>query len=312
MYLNKRLHQGPSALPFRKSWPVENDTLYLSADTMMAVESQLAEKKRLLAWGGVRIFKEDLQGRADSLAYKLADSVLFFYREPVLWSDANQLTGDTISMQIKNNQVDRLRLLQNGFVISRDTVINQYNQVKGRLITAFFSNDELKQIAVNGNGESIYFVLDEKQANVLMGMNRLTCSNMLISFGNKTVQQIRFYQQPDAVFVPPHELQEPETRLAGFRWLDEYRPSKASVISRQPLAAQEVPKATTGAPEGVGTGKPATGPVKPATSAPLNNGQKPTTSPGQQSDPKPKTIPQNSPLRPRKVKDGADNSSLNK
>ncbi|MBW3544301.1 MAG: Organic solvent tolerance protein OstA [Bacteroidetes bacterium] len=268
--------------------PVQNDTLYMSADTMMAIESQVAADKRLLAWGGVRVFKEDLQGVADSLAYKMADSVLFFYRNPVLWSDANQMTGDTISMQIQNNQVERLRLLQNGFVVSKDTVINRYNQVKGRLITAFFGDNELQQIAVNGNGESIYFVLDDKDETLLMGMNRLTCSNMLISFGERTVQQIRFYQQPDAIFVPPHELQDPDTRLSGFQWHQDRRPSKAMVLSRKPVgnstpAAGTVPAnaAQNSSSEAGQTPKPALTPAgngqpRPAINRPEQNRPAPT------------------------------------
>ncbi|AHM63331.1 hypothetical protein D770_25430 [Flammeovirgaceae bacterium 311] len=255
--------------------PVQNDTLYLSADTMMSVESQIAAEKRLLAWGDIKIFKEDLQGLADSLAYRLADSVLFFYRDPVLWNVQNQMTGDTITMQIRNNQIDRMRLLQNGFVISKDTLINHYNQVKGRLITAFFGTEELEQVAVNGNAESIYFVLDEKAANVMMGMNRLTSSSMLITFGKGTVQQIRFYQQPEAVFVPPHELQEPQTRLQGFIWREEQRPSKDDVLFRkktatEPAAAPETTSGTAAGnpaatPAGSRPTQPAAQPAAPAT-----------------------------------------------
>ncbi|WP_224995621.1 OstA-like protein [Cesiribacter sp. SM1] len=250
--------------------PVQNDTLYLSADTMRSIESQVAAEKRLLAWNRVKIFKEDLQGLADSLAYRLADSVLYFYRDPVLWNVQNQLTGDTISMEIHNNQVDRMRLLQNGFVISKDTAINHYNQVKGRLITAFFGKEELEQVAVNGNAESIYFVLDEKAANVMMGMNRLTSSSMLISFGNRTVQQIRFYQQPDAIFVPPHELQEPQTRLQGFVWREEQRPSKEDVLFRKAAATPPAP-AGAGAPasSGAGVATPASKPAAGNSAVPV-------------------------------------------
>ncbi len=263
--------------------PVQNDTLYLSADTMMSVESEVAAKKRLLAWNGVKIYKQDLQGLSDSLAYRLADSVLFFYRDPVLWNVQNQMTGDTISMQIRNNQVDRMRLMQNGFVISKDTVINYYNQVKGRLITAFFGKEELEQVAVNGNAESIYFVLDEKAANVMMGMNRLTSSSMLISFGNSTVQQIRFYQQPEAVFVPPHELQEPQTRLQGFVWRAEQRPTKEDVLFRKKAATPpaEIGTAAGGGPA-AGSAASGTGaaiPVKNVVAPAANSNAAPAAKP---------------------------------
>ncbi|MDX1627869.1 MAG: OstA-like protein, partial [Fulvivirga sp.] len=62
---------------------MKDDTLFLTADTLVAIESDLASKKRLLAYHHVKIFKTDLQGIADSLAYHTADSVIYFYRDPV-------------------------------------------------------------------------------------------------------------------------------------------------------------------------------------------------------------------------------------
>ena len=48
-------------------------------------------------------------------------------------------------------------------------------------MTAYFKkNSNIDHIDVNGNGESIYFALDE--ANKLIGMNKVECSNMIISF----------------------------------------------------------------------------------------------------------------------------------
>lgn len=211
--------------------PMQGDTLYLAADTLVAIEAELEADKRLLAFKGVQIYKNDLQGVADSLAYFFADSTIFFYRNPVLWNEGSQMVGDTISVQMRNNQIDELQLRTSAFVISRDTVQN-FNQVKGRQIRALFEEGELHRINVDGNGESIYFVLDEVEL-FLVGMNRMTCGNMQMNFKEQQLDHINFYQNPEGKFIPPHELEEPDKRLSGFNWRGEERPSRESVLDRQ-------------------------------------------------------------------------------
>jgi lipopolysaccharide export system protein LptA len=217
--------------------PVQGDTLYLSADTLVAIETELDVDKRLLAYKSVQIYKNDLQGVADSLAYFFADSTIFFYQDPVLWNEESQLIGDTISVVMKNNQIDQLLLHTNAFVISQDTVRN-FNQVKGRQIRALFNEGDLHRINVDGNGESIYFVLDEKEL-FLVGMNRMTCGNMQMNFKDRQIDHINFYQKPEGKFIPPHELEEPDKRLSGFNWRGEERPSKAGVLRKELLSDKE-------------------------------------------------------------------------
>lgn len=208
--------------------PVQNDTLYLTADTLISIEAELDKDKRLLAYHNVRLYKQDMQGIADSLVYYLADSTLFFYQDPVLWNEQSQLTGDTISVLMRNKEIEYLRLHSNSFVVSQDTLKN-FNQVKGRQILATFADSDLSHINVEGNAESIYFVLEEKE-NTLIGMNRVTSGSMGMNFVDKQLDHINFYQDPEGKLIPPHELQEPDKRLSGFAWRDDERPSRESVL----------------------------------------------------------------------------------
>lgn len=217
----------------------DNDTLYLSADTLVSIENTDPRKKRLLAYHNVKIYKTDLQGKTDSLVYIPADSMLYFFRDPVLWNEENQMTGDSVRMLIKNKKIDRLYLLNNAFVVSQDTLTN-FNQIKGRTMTAFFKDDQMNAVDVRGNGESIYFALDGKTLETdsaivkiayMMGMNRILCSNMKINFKAGKVNNISFYIKPDAKFIPPHEIKEPDTRLRGFTWRPKERPIRADVVN---------------------------------------------------------------------------------
>ncbi len=203
------------------------DTMYLTADTLMSIDNETTEKT-LLAYFNVRIYKTDLQGKADSLSYIATDSTLYFYRDPVLWNDGSQITADSINVQMANDQIDKLNTSSNSFIVSEDST-GHYNQVKGRKMVAQFENSQIQKVDVNGNGESIYFVLDEKTQE-MMGMNKIICSNMLIQFLESQVNAIYFYTNPDGTFIPPHELKEAETLLQGFKWRDDERPMIKSVI----------------------------------------------------------------------------------
>jgi lipopolysaccharide export system protein LptA len=205
-----------------------NDTLFISADTLVSIDSPDPAKKKLLAYHNVKIYKSDMQGLADSLEYRSLDSTIYFYKDPILWSQTNQMTADSISMLIKNNTIDRIYMVANSFVVSQDTLIN-FNQVKGRKMTTFFKNKKIDHVVVDGNGESVYFALDEK-TNKSMGMNKIICSSITIRFKEGKVNNMSFYVKPEANFIPPHELKVEDTKLKGFTWRIKEKPTREDVV----------------------------------------------------------------------------------
>jgi lipopolysaccharide export system protein LptA len=209
----------------------EGDTLFMTADTLVSIDNVDPAKKRLLAYNNVKIFKRDLQGVADSLEYRSADSTIYFYKNPVLWSEGNQMTADSIRILIEKNTLSKIFMVSKAFVISKDTLGN-FNQIKGRNMTAEFRAGRLNRVNVEGNGESLYFALDEK-THVLTGMNKIICSNIIIRFLEGKVNNLSFYVKPEANFIPPHELNKEDTELEGFRWKESEKPQKKEVIKTE-------------------------------------------------------------------------------
>lgn len=219
------------------------DTLFISADTLVSIENDDPKKKKLLAYNHVKIFKADMQGKSDSLVYSTSDSTLYFYSDPVLWTSGNQLTADSIRILLKGRSIDKVYLVANSFVISEDTLKN-FNQIKGRVMIANFDGQTITHVTVQGNGESLYYALQEAEADknkddliepiptFTMGMNKIICSNMKINFKEGKVNNISFYIKPEASFIPPHELEEGDTRLKGFKWRQEEKPNKVDVIKK--------------------------------------------------------------------------------
>jgi lipopolysaccharide export system protein LptA len=226
------------------------DTLFITADTLVSMENKDPKKKRLLAYNHVKIFREDLQGVADSLVYLAADSTIHFFTEPILWSDGNQMTADSIYMLLKNKTIDKLYMIGNSFVASQDSLKN-FNQIKGRRMIANFDESMINHVLVEGNGESIYYALQEEEVEkdstkylvtFTTGMNKMICSNMRINFVKGKINNVTAYVMPDASFIPPLEIKEADRKLKGFVWKGEYRPARADVVKNSAVTTPSIKK----------------------------------------------------------------------
>ncbi|MEM0938752.1 MAG: OstA-like protein [Bacteroidota bacterium] len=210
---------------------LEQDTLYLSADTLVSIESEYDSAKRILAYPNVKVWRFNLQGLADSASYFLKDSLLFFYEDPIFWNRKNQIWGDTVIAEITEDEIKTMFLQQNALLADEDTLGN-HNQVKGRTMEAIFKESIIDKIYVNGNGESVYYEVDESDPNdmFLLGMNRILCSDITIRFINEELANISFYIKPEGKFIPPHELTPDVQVLSGFVWRSDERPTLEEVL----------------------------------------------------------------------------------
>ena len=194
-----------------------------------------------MAYNQVKIFKKDLQGVADSLVYMSIDSTIYFYTAPALWTSGNQMTGDSIRIRLKNKNIDKLYMIGNSFVVSQDSLSN-FNQIKGRKMTTNFNGSSIQDVLVEGNAESLYYALEEKEGEldsttqvkltITMGMNKMICSKMKIIFENGKVETVNAYVKPDAKFIPPQEIKEADRKLKGFVWRQEQRPTREQVVKK--------------------------------------------------------------------------------
>lgn len=208
-----------------------SDTLYMTADTLVSIDSDENIKKRLLAFSNVKIFKKDISGISDSIAYFQSDSTMTLYGDPVLWSGENQMSGDTIDIIIQNKGLQRMDLYPKAFVASSDSA-EYYNQIKGRSMVAWFNNEELDIVNVYGNGESIFFMRDEETKN-LIGMNTIICSDITLRFENRVLADASFLVKPEGKFIPPQELKTEDIKLNGFKWRGDEKPSKSDILANQ-------------------------------------------------------------------------------
>lgn len=221
---------------------LEKDTLYLTADTLISIDRPLASdttkrEKYLRAFKKAKLFKGEMQAVCDSLVYNQQDSVIHFFTKPTIWNGKSQIIADSIRAFLKNQKIHRIECVMDAFVITQDTILN-FNQVAGKYITTYFNNEsKIHQVNVKVNSRTLYFPLDEKKNNQLVGMNRADCSNILVRFKDGKFSTVTYLKKPDAKMIPPKEIKEEEKTLEGFEWRIDLRPSFAEVGGVRPPQA---------------------------------------------------------------------------
>lgn len=209
----------------------KTEQVVVQTDTTSNKTPTSKDIEKIIADGKVEVYRTDFQSLSDSLVYNLEDSLIHFYTKPVIWNQENQLEADTIVITLRNNRLKLMELLQNSFVVQVDTIRN-FNQIKGRKIDAVFDNQSVLQtIKVEGNGESKYFALDEK--NKIVGLNTVQCSSMQFYFKTKKIKSIVFRGKPESTLIPPKEIATEDMKLDRFEWKTNKKPSKASIYAKK-------------------------------------------------------------------------------
>ncbi len=228
-------------------------TSKLLTDSNTLTPADTVKARVIKAFHNVRVYKSNMQAKADSLYYTSADSTLRWYNNPILWSDGTQQTGDTINVFFKNSKIHNFQVINNGFIVNVDGDSTKFNQVKGKLITGFFADGELRNMYVDGNAESIYYSKNNK--GEYDNVNQTVSSRLRFKFLEKELTHIVTVREVEGAVDPIDKLGK-EPLLTGFIWKPELRPlSKADIIKG--IAVK--PKAKTPAkPTTTKKGKPAT------------------------------------------------------
>jgi len=175
-----------------------------------------------IAFHNVRIFNDSLQSVADSLYYSSEDSIFRLLKNPIVFSNNSQISGDTIFIYTKNKKADRLYVFDNGIIINKLN-IRMYNQIAGRTLNGYFKNGELDYMRAKGlPAESIFYPQDEDSA--FIGMNRSKGDLIDLYFKNKEINKVKFVKDVEGTFYPIRQIPEKQRLLNNFLWQEKRRP----------------------------------------------------------------------------------------
>jgi lipopolysaccharide export system protein LptA len=210
----------------------KEDTLFLHADTLLSLKDTLITKtdttgySLIKAFHKVKIFRSNFQAKCDSLIYTTLDSTISLFRKPVMWSSKYQITSEFIKVFTKHNEINQVKMFDNSLIVQQSDTI-RFDQTRGKNMIAYIEDNQLKKIDVFEDGASIFFGRDK---NKLIGVNKITCKNMVIYMDSSQVDKIWFYQNPDATLYPPFYLPKEELVFENFQWLDKIRPKNKTDI----------------------------------------------------------------------------------
>ena len=200
---------------------IDEDTLFMHATKF--INHQLEEEEYVIAQKNIKFFSKNLQGKCDSLTYNLTKSEIEMFVKPIIWVNNFQITSDTMQFIINNNNIEKLYLVNNPLIISEKDSLD-YNQIKGKNMTVCFSKNKIQKIDVQGNGQSIFIVNDEKN-NEKIAINYIECSNLSLNFKDQKIDKINYKIKPNSITTPYQNLNEKNRYLKGFNWRKKEQPT---------------------------------------------------------------------------------------
>ncbi|MBO6880420.1 OstA-like protein [Winogradskyella sp.] len=215
----------------------ERDSVYLHADTLMVTGKE--ENRITRAYYNARLYKSDLAGKADSihvnhktgltqlinLSRFSSTDAFATKRKPALWNLGNQMTGDTIHLisNVETEKLDSLKVFNNAFLVSKDTISEDgYNQIKGQRLIGLFRDNELYNVDIIKNAETIRYMRNE--ANELIGIQKSKSGSINIQIIDQAIEEVIFKNQIDGNIFPEADFPRSGRRLRGFDWRGEERP----------------------------------------------------------------------------------------
>jgi len=206
----------------------EKDSVFIASDTLMITGK--TGNRDIRAFYDARLYKSDLSGKADSIHSNEVTGLTKLIRDPILWSGESQITGDTIHLisNTETEQLDSLKVFYNAFMIQKDS-IDGYNQIKGKELYGLFKNNEIYEVNIIRNAESLFFLRDD--TSDLLGINKSISAKIKILLEKQEIVDVYYFNEVDSQTHPSSMFPENARKLKNFTWRgDERLTSKADLF----------------------------------------------------------------------------------
>lgn len=183
--------------------------------------------------GHVKVFRKDIQVACDSLAYTELDSLVRFFKNPLVWNEGDrQYSADSIAVVIKDGKVQKASLMSEAFIaIKEESDTTCFDQIKGAEILAYFdSTSALSRLDALGGSTALFYLAEN---GALATVNKVECKMFCAEFADGTIEQIHYFDKPHNDAWPVVQMKEDERRLKGFSWQEELRPRSSEDITTQ-------------------------------------------------------------------------------
>ena len=218
-------------------WSDEDHYAYIHADTLFTEALHYSDSarmdstyRRVRAYYGVRVFRDDMQMVCDSLVYLSSDSTIHLYKTPVCWSGNQQISADSICVYLKDNTVEHAVCIGDALCVMEDS-LGLFNQMSGKEMVTYMENGEAKLVDMSGNAQTVYYPLEEDGS--VVGMNTTESSFIRVYVENRQVEKMRFTKSTTGILYPMDQIPSGADRLALFFWAIKHRPEDSNDVFRK-------------------------------------------------------------------------------
>jgi len=197
------------------------DTLYIYSSVMEAFR---VKPEYYIATDSVEIIRTNFYSKCGRGIYYKDSAKVALEKEPIVWQDNMQITGDSIYAELPGNKlqsifVKKLSIPNSkpSFLISNNDSLfaDRFDQIRARDISIYIWDDKVDSIRAISNASSIYFIYESRKAN---GVNNSEGDNIYIYFDRveNNVSKIKIEKSVKGVYSPEAEINSVVLTLPGF------------------------------------------------------------------------------------------------
>ena len=179
------------------------DTLLIKSKVM---ESFRSGTNIFKATDSVKILRENFASVNDLTTYYrdqekiVTNKVIESAQRPILWYENSQLTGDSITIYLKDGEIQKLNVSNNSFMLSQNKIFTRrFDQTSADSVQLYFIENKLQHAEFAGKVQSIYFLFEEETPN---GAVKSTAHRAVLTFNENEIDQVRLYGSPTSEYYP--------------------------------------------------------------------------------------------------------------
>ena len=224
----------------------QGDSMFIHGDTLRLLTRHPDTDsvfRIVQAYRKVRIYREDVQAVCDSLVFNSKDSCMTMFFDPVVWSGPQQVLGEVIHVYLNDSTVEWAHV-KNQALIMEQVDADQFNQISGREVKAYFKDGQIDKSDVEGNVGVVYYYTEEGDSTAF-GMNTTECTYLTAFMKEGLVDKLYIKEQSNGVFYPITQVPPGKDKLSNFAWLNKLRPlSKEDIMIWRGKSEEEKLKVT--------------------------------------------------------------------
>ena len=223
-------NQGAAPSLMQEDTTAVEDTLAIADTLAVLPPPDTTDVGFISAIGNVKIFRQDMQVKCDSMRFTELDSIARFYKEPLVWNEGTrQYSSDSLFVLVNKDGIDRASLLSNAFIsVFEDSV--HFDQIKSTEVLAYFdSTTALRRFDALGGVTALFFLRED---DVIATVNKVEARTLSANLKEGDIDRVYYFDSPRNDAYPVVQLPEEERILKGFNWDPDSRPkSKADITT---------------------------------------------------------------------------------